>query len=52
MVRKAASDVNEMSPEAYPTYLAAILPTAEDRALLREIFKDNDWIEPKKAEEN
>jgi hypothetical protein len=29
-----------------------VTPTAEDRAALREIFKDNDWIEPKKADEN
>ena len=42
----------ELSAEAYPAYLASVLPTAEDRALLRDVFKENTWIEPKKAEEN
>ena len=41
----------EVSPEAFPAYQASVTPTAEDRALLREIFKDNDWIEAKKADE-
>jgi len=43
---------NELSAEAFPAYLASVTPTAEDRATLRDIFKDNDWIEPKKADEN
>ena len=41
----------EMSPEQYPAYLASVTPTVEDRALLREVMKDNDWIEPKKLED-
>jgi 1,2-phenylacetyl-CoA epoxidase catalytic subunit len=42
----------ELSPDAYPAYRASVTPTAEDRAMLAEIFKDNDWIEAKRAEDN
>ncbi|MEP6574716.1 MAG: Phenylacetic acid catabolic protein, partial [Gemmatimonadota bacterium] len=40
----------EIAADAYPAYLAKMVPTAADRELLRNIFKENDWIEPKKAE--
>ncbi|HUL71413.1 MAG TPA: Phenylacetic acid catabolic protein [Gemmatimonadales bacterium] len=43
---------NELSPEAYPAYIASVTPSTEDRAQLREIFKENDWIEAKRAEDN
>ncbi|HXE58198.1 MAG TPA: Phenylacetic acid catabolic protein [Gemmatimonadales bacterium] len=41
-----------VDPERYPAYLASVLPTDEDRAFLREVFKENDWILPKRAEDN
>jgi benzoyl-CoA 2,3-dioxygenase component B len=44
-------DGDEVDPAKYPAYIASVTPTAEDRELLRNIFKDNDWIEAKKAEE-
>jgi hypothetical protein len=28
-----------------------VLPTAADRALLADIFKENDWIQPRKVDE-
>lgn len=34
----------------YDAYVASVLPTAEDRELLRNIFKENDWIQPKKLD--
>jgi benzoyl-CoA 2,3-dioxygenase component B len=39
----------QLTPEAYERHLAEALPTAEDEALLNDIFKQKDWIEPKKA---
>ncbi len=42
----------EMDPALYPAYLASVTPTAEDQEFLRNIFKETNWIEPKKAEEN
>ncbi|MEO8295245.1 MAG: Phenylacetic acid catabolic protein, partial [Gemmatimonadota bacterium] len=42
----------EIDASAYPAYLATAVPTTEDRELLRNIFKDNDWIESKKAEDD
>ena len=41
----------ELNPADYPAYLAGMVPSAEDREFLRGIFKDNDWIEPKRAED-
>jgi hypothetical protein len=32
--------------EQYPAYLASVLPTEQDRALLAGIFKTHDWIAP------
>jgi hypothetical protein len=31
--------------------VAKQLPTAADRELLRNIFKENDWIQPKKSDD-
>ena len=45
-------DGDEIDPAKYPAYLASVTPTTEDRELLRNIFKDNDWIEAKKAEDD
>ncbi len=42
----------EIDASAYPAYLAKSVPTNEDRELLRNLFKDNDWIESKKAEDD
>ena len=41
----------EMDPGTYPAYSASMTPTSEDREFLRGVFKENDWIEPKKAED-
>ena len=35
---------------AYKTYVDTVLPTTADRELLRGIFKENDWIVPKKVD--
>jgi hypothetical protein len=43
-------DGEPMEPEKYPAYLASVLPTAEDREFLRGVFKENDWIEPRKTD--
>jgi benzoyl-CoA 2,3-dioxygenase component B len=39
-----------MEREKYKAYVESVLPTAEDREALRGIFKENDWIQPKKAD--
>jgi benzoyl-CoA 2,3-dioxygenase component B len=41
----------EIDPAKYPAYIAGMTPTGEDREFLRGVFKENDWIEPKKAED-
>lgn len=38
-----------LSPPEYERHLAQVLPTVEDEQRLADIFKDKDWIEPKKA---
>ncbi len=45
-------DGEPIEPERYAAYLASVLPTAEDRAILREIFKENDWILPKRGDDH
>lgn len=37
--------------EGYKEYVASVMPTSADRELLRSIFKDNDWIQPKKSDD-
>lgn len=37
--------------ERYADYVASVTPTTEDRELLRQIFKENDWIAPKKSDD-
>ncbi|HET7586263.1 MAG TPA: Phenylacetic acid catabolic protein [Gemmatimonadaceae bacterium] len=44
-------DGQPMEPERYADYVKSVLPTAEDRAILADIFKENDWIIPRKAGE-
>jgi len=39
-----------MERDQYKDYLAKQLPTAEDREILRGIFKENNWIQPKKSD--
>jgi benzoyl-CoA 2,3-dioxygenase component B len=39
-----------VAPEKYSAYLASVTPTLEDRARLADIFKEPDWIAPKKAD--
>ena len=36
--------------EKYKAYVASVMPTAEDREFLRNVFKENDWIQPKKPD--
>jgi hypothetical protein len=40
-----------MESSKYDAYVASVLPTSEDRELLRNIFKENDWIQPKKSDD-
>jgi benzoyl-CoA 2,3-dioxygenase component B len=39
-----------VAPERYAEYLTTVMPTDEDRRLLADIFKDPDWITPKKGD--
>ncbi len=41
----------DIDPANYPAYIATMVPTSEDREFLRGVFKENDWIEAKKAED-
>ena len=36
--------------ERYTAYLASALPSVEDRTMLADIFKEADWIAPKKSD--
>ena len=38
-----------LSPEAYARHCEEVLPTAADAALVQDLMRDGDWIEPKKA---
>ncbi len=51
--KKMHFDVHGEPIEAskYEAYVASVLPTSEDRELLRNIFKENDWIQPKKSDD-
>jgi benzoyl-CoA 2,3-dioxygenase component B len=37
--------------ERYAAYVESVMPTMEDRELLRNVFKENDWILPKKSDD-
>jgi benzoyl-CoA 2,3-dioxygenase component B len=43
-------DGQPIEREKYKAYLASMMPSAEDREALRVIFKDNNWIAPKKSD--
>jgi benzoyl-CoA 2,3-dioxygenase component B len=43
-------DGEPIERERYSAYVDSVMPTAEDRELLRDIFKENDWIAPRKSE--
>lgn len=43
-------DGEPIERERYKEYLASVLPSAGDRAFLRDVFKETDWIEPRKAD--
>jgi benzoyl-CoA 2,3-dioxygenase component B len=43
-------DGEPMEREKYPAYLTSMLPSAEDRAFLRDVFKERDWIEARKVD--
>jgi benzoyl-CoA 2,3-dioxygenase component B len=43
-------DGEPIERERYAAYVDSVMPTAEDRELLRDIFKENDWISPRKLE--
>ncbi|HJU65213.1 MAG TPA: Phenylacetic acid catabolic protein [Gemmatimonadaceae bacterium] len=44
-------DGEPIERERYAAYLETVMPTADDRAILAGIFKENDWIIPRKAGE-
>jgi len=44
-------DGEPMERERYAAYVASVMPTAEDRAFLHDVFKENDWILPKKSDD-
>ena len=33
-----------LSPEAYAKHVEQTIPTAADKAILAELFKQNDWV--------
>ena len=39
-----------MAPDKYKEYVASVTPTAQDREFLRDVFRENDWILPKKGD--
>ena len=41
----------KMTAEEFETYLPTVLPSEADKALLRSIWKEKDWIAPKKLED-
>ena len=43
-------DGEEIGAEQYAAYLQNVLPRPEDIALVHDIEKEPDWIEPKKAD--
>jgi benzoyl-CoA 2,3-dioxygenase component B len=43
-------DGEPIEREKYADYVASVTPTMEDREFLRGIFKENDWIAPKKSD--
>ncbi|MDO8665829.1 MAG: Phenylacetic acid catabolic protein [Gemmatimonadales bacterium] len=43
-------DGQEISAEKYAEYLASVLPQPEHYARLKDTFKDQDWITPKKSD--
>ena len=36
-----------LSEDEWKTYAPTVLPSADDEALLKDYFKNNDWIAPK-----
>ena len=43
-------DGKPIEKEKYKAYVESVLPTAEDREFLRGVFKETDWITPKKLD--
>jgi len=41
----------ELTADEYEKYLPTVLPTAQDKETLRAIFKEKNWVAPKKEEE-
>jgi len=48
---KFTVDGEPIAADKYDAYVASVLPTKEDRELLRGIFKEGDWIQPKKSDD-
>jgi benzoyl-CoA 2,3-epoxidase subunit B len=44
-------DGRPLAADEYTSYLPTVLPTEEDKELLKSIMKEKDWIVPKKEEE-
>ena len=43
-------DGQPMERERYKAYVDSVLPTAADREFLRGVFKESNWIQPKKSD--
>jgi hypothetical protein len=43
-------DGQPIDAEKYPAYLASVLPRLEDIQFVKDLEKEPDWIEPKKAD--
>jgi len=43
-------DGEEISPDRYQAYLDTVLPQPADYVALREVQKDDDWIQAKKGD--
>jgi hypothetical protein len=43
-------DSQPLDAGQYPAYLESVLPRPEDVAIVHDIEKEPDWIEPKKAD--
>ena len=44
-------DGEPIDREKYKDYVASVMPTAQDRAFLADVFKERDWIQQKKVDD-
>jgi hypothetical protein len=48
--QKYTVDGQPIDESKYPAYLETVMPRPEDIAIVHDIEKEPDWIEPKKAD--